>query len=412
MAKQLTLGLFGFGCVGKGLYDVLNLTSTIDARIKTICVKDRSKARPIDSRYFTFDRDAILNDSEINVVVELIDDAEAAFEIVSQALRNGKDVVSANKKMIATHFQELVAIQRATGRSLLYEGAVCGAIPIIRTLEEYYDNDLLNSLEGIFNGSTNYILTQVCEKGIPYSEALAQAQAAGFAESDPRLDVLGYDPKFKLVIAIAHAYGLLVKPEEILNFGISRLGSEDIAYAREKGLRIKLLARSIRKGSMLHAGVLPGFVQEDHALYPVQEVYNGVLVQAGFSERQAFIGKGAGAFPTASAVLSDISALRYHYAYEYRKIAHQPDLHLATDSLLPVYVRYRKAIQLQQITLLETYEALRNRAYGYVTGLVSISDLRENPVFQDPDVFVALLPEGPIAVTQEQISVPVLEVAG
>src|SRR5690606_9927635 len=154
------------------------------------------------------DANAVLDDPEINTVVELIDDADAAFEIVARALRSGKNVVSANKKMIATHLKELVEIQNQHGTSLLYEGAVCGSIPIIRNLEEYYDNELLHSVSGIFNGSSNYILSKIFNENLAYETALRQAQDLGFAETDPTLDVGGFDPKFKLAIVASHAYGL------------------------------------------------------------------------------------------------------------------------------------------------------------------------------------------------------------
>src|SRR5688572_18626954 len=196
--KNLTIGLFGFGCVGYGLYEVLHKTPGLQTTIKKICVKNPEKERPIAAENFTFDKNAILSDPEINVVVELIDDAEAAFEIVSTALKNGKAVVSANKKMIAENFQELLDLQQEYGVPLLYEAACCASIPIIRNLEEYYDTDLLNSIEGVVNGSCNYILTRLFQGNHTFPEALVEAQKLGFAESDPSLDIEGHDSKFKL----------------------------------------------------------------------------------------------------------------------------------------------------------------------------------------------------------------------
>ena len=166
--RHLRLGLFGFGCVGQGLYHVLDETPGIKAEIKKICVKHKNKPRPLSEDLFTFDASDLLNDPEIDVVVELIDDANAAFEIVRTALQNGKAVVTANKKMLAEHLEEIYDLQRQYGKPVLYEGSVCGSIPIIRNLEEYYDNDLLTGIEGIFNGSTNYILTKVFEERTSY----------------------------------------------------------------------------------------------------------------------------------------------------------------------------------------------------------------------------------------------------
>ena len=237
--KKLTIGLFGFGCVGTGLHEVFQKTPTLKANIKLICVKDKQKERTLPLHYFTFDRNEILDDPEINTVVELIDDADAAFEIVTTAMRKGKAVVTANKKMIAEHFNELLDLQRQYNVPLLYEAACCASIPIIRNLEEYYDNDLLESIEGIVNGSTNYILTKTYDEHIPYEAALRDAQQKGYAESDPSLDTGGFDAKYKLLILIAHAFGVVAKPHEIFNLGIDNLGELELAYAKEKKLKNK-----------------------------------------------------------------------------------------------------------------------------------------------------------------------------
>ena len=246
MKKNLKLGLFGFGCVGQGLYHVLEETRGVKAEIKKICVKNRNKKRPLTEDLFTFSKDEILDDPEIDVVVELIDDAAAAYDIVTSALKKGKAVVTANKKMLAEHLEEIYSLQKQSGRPVLYEGAVCGSIPIVRNLEEYYDNDLISSIEGIFNGSTNYILTKVFEENKSYGEALLRAQELGFAESDPRLDVQGYDPKYKLVIAIAHTFGVFVKPETVANIGIDRISDLDLKFAHENNYSIKLVARAFK----------------------------------------------------------------------------------------------------------------------------------------------------------------------
>nr|HNH59743.1 homoserine dehydrogenase [Cyclobacteriaceae bacterium] len=313
MRKTLTLGLFGFGCVGQGLYHVLEETHGLKATIKKIVVKNKEKQRPLSKNLFTFDKEAVLNDPEIDVVVELIDDANAAFEILKTALKNGKHVVTATKKMIAEHLEEIFYLQQQYDRSVLYEGAVCGSIPILRNLEEYYDNDLLTGIEGIFNGSTNYILTKVFEEKKGYAEALKQAQDLGFAESDPRLDVQAFDPKFKLTIAIAHAFGVFVKPEDIINIGIDKISDLDLKFAREKGYAIKLIARAIRVDGKIYGLVAPQFVEAENPLSNIRLEYNAVQLQGAFADKQLFVGKGAGSYPTGSAVLSDISALTYDY---------------------------------------------------------------------------------------------------
>lgn len=317
--KSLNIGLFGFGCVGYGLYEVLEKTPTLQTSIKKICVKHEEKERVISKDHFTFDKYDILDDDEINVIVELIDDADAAFEIVSYALKHGKAVVTANKKMIAEHIEELLELQAKHNVPLLYEAACCASIPIIRNLEEYYDNDLLESIEGIINGSTNYILTKTFEEGTGYSEALAKAQELGYAESNSILDTGGYDAKYKLIILILHAFGVKTKPDEILNLGIDRLGELELNYAREKSLKIKLIAQAYKTvhGDIV-AFVIPTFVSKTEKLFTVDDVFNGIITKTAFADTQFFVGKGAGAYPTASAVLSDISALSYDYRYEYK----------------------------------------------------------------------------------------------
>ncbi|MBL7892651.1 MAG: homoserine dehydrogenase, partial [Bacteroidia bacterium] len=240
--SKIKIGLFGFGVVGQGLYDILGKSKGFKAEVVKICVKDKTKKRTIPQQLYTFDKNELLDNPEINLIVELIDDADEAYKIVTAALKSGKNVVTANKRMVANHLDELVELQHKHNVSLLYEASSCGSIPVIRNLEEYYDNELLNSVSGIFNGSSNYILSKIFNEGIGYPVALKQAQDLGFAETDPTLDVGGFDPKFKLVIIAAHSFGLFIKPEDVLNIGIQNLSDFDIQYAKEKGYKIKLVA--------------------------------------------------------------------------------------------------------------------------------------------------------------------------
>jgi len=340
MKKTLKLGLFGFGCVGQGLFNVLHKTHGVKAEIKRICVKNKNKERPIPDGFFTYDQNDILQDPEIDIVVELIDDANAAFEILKTALSNGKAIVTANKKMLAEHLHEIYELQQQYQRPVLYEGAVCGSIPIIRNLEEYYDNDLIESIEGIFNGSTNYILTKIFEEQKDYDDALLSAQALGFAESDPTLDVKAYDPKYKLVIAIAHTFGVFVQPDHILNIGIDQISALDIRFARENNYTIKLVARAFKQDNKVFGFVAPQYVSNHHPYCAVRNEYNAVQVQGAFAEKQIFIGKGAGSYPTGSAVLSDISALTYSYSYEYKKLAQHDDLVFSNDLFVEAFISF------------------------------------------------------------------------
>lgn len=390
MKKKLTLGIFGFGVVGQGLYDIIK-SKKLNIVIKKFVIKHPEKKRSLDPSLFSTDAASILNDPEIDTVIELIDDAEAAFNIVSSALKNGKNVVSANKKMIATHLEELVNIQQEYNTSLLYEGAVCGSIPIIRNLEEYYDNELLHSVSGIFNGSSNYVLSKVFNENMPYSSALKQAQDLGFAETDPVLDVGGFDAKYKLSIIASHAYGLFIDPDNVLNIGIDKLSSHDVRFAKEKNLKIKLIptAREINdKNVILY--VLPKFISADNILYNVENEYNGVQVQAAFADQQFFYGKGAGGHPTGSAVLSDITALRYDYRYEYKKHIHDTSLNYSTHWELKVYLSYKNEELIGQLGFTNIIEKYSAPDFKYVIGKINLRNLYQHQLLlHKEEAFIA-----------------------
>lgn len=391
--KKLRIGLFGFGVVGQGLYDVIHKTKGIHAEIVKICVKQRDKVRPIPMDFFTFDKEDILKDDSLDVVVELIDNTDEAFSIVSEALSKGKAVVSANKRMIAEHFVELYNLQKARNVSFLYEASVCGSIPIIRNLEEYYDNDLLTTLEGICNGTTNYILTKVAEENVSYAEALKGAQESGFAESNPTLDVKGFDAKFKLTLLLTHTFGVFVNHSDIFNFGIQNLTADDSTYAREKGFRIKLIAHTFSQNGKIHAYVMPKFIRQNDMFYDVRNEFNAVQLEASFSDKQFFSGKGAGSYPTASAVLSDLSALMYDYHYMYKKYNQRQENNNAgatfsNDLLLNVYMRYQDDNLLPELQFAEIDQQFISHEYKYVIGKVNLSRLHQLNLNDRDDIFL------------------------
>ena len=389
MKKKLKLGLFGFGCVGQGLYHVLHETHGVKAEIKKICVKNKSKSRPIDEKFFTYQKEEILDDPEIDVVVELIDDANAAFEIVKTSLEHGKAVVTANKKMLAEHLEEIYHLQKKHGKPVLYEGSVCGSIPILRNLEEYYDNDLLKSIEGIFNGSTNYILTKVFEERKNYDEALKQAQELGFAESDPSLDVKAFDPKFKLIIAILHTFGVFVKPDEVINIGIDKISEVDLKYARENGYTIKLIAQAHKVGDRVFGLVAPQYIEINHPLASVRNEYNAVQVEGAFAEKQLFVGKGAGSYPTGSAVLSDISALTYDYHYEYKKIFQERQILFSNDATIDVIVSFKGENTVASADFEQFEGGYRGNGFQFLKGKVKLDKIREWSAHSEVNVILS-----------------------
>jgi homoserine dehydrogenase len=257
----------------------------------------------------------------------------------------------------------------------LYEGSVCGSIPIIRNLEEYYDNDLLTGIEGIFNGSTNYILTKVFEEKKSYSDALQQAQDLGFAESDPSLDVKGFDPKFKLVIAIAHTFGVFVKPEDVINIGIDRISDLDLKFAYDNHYSIKLVARAFKIQNEVFGFVAPQFIESTHPLYAVRNEYNAVQLESAFAEKQLFVGKGAGSYPTGSAVLSDISALTYDYRYEYKKLHQLTNLQFSNDLLVEVFVSFEKGVDISISDFDQFESGYASHGKQYMVGKASLEKL-------------------------------------
>ncbi|MBL0269801.1 MAG: homoserine dehydrogenase [Chitinophagaceae bacterium] len=414
MHQQLTIGLFGFGVVGEGLYKVLQQTPSLKAEIKKVCIKNPGKKRNAPESLFTTDKEELLGDPSINVIVEVIDDADAAFEIVSTALRNGKQVVSASKKMIAEHLPALLELQTTTGQSLLYEAAACASIPVIRNLEEYYDNDLLHSIKAIVNGSTNFILTKIFEEGLDFKQALLLAQQAGFAESNPKLDVEGYDAVNKWTFLLTHAYGITSGPDEILFNGIQNIHATDATVASGKKQEIKLVAQAQKlQNGKVAAFVLPQFIkQEDHLAF-VKNEYNGVVIESGFSDKQFFYGKGAGSFPTASAVLSDISALRYGYKYEYKKLYHHQPHQLSQDIYLRVYISFDDIalVPKEEFEWIEEWHANEDRKY--LVGVIAFSKLKNSNWWKENNNSLILTPDPVIEETEtRKLKKRSLELAG
>ncbi len=390
MEKRIRLGIFGFGCVGQGLYNVLNHTRGINASIRKICIRHPEKKRTLEASYFTTDRDEIINDPEIDVIVELIDDVQAAYEIVTSALKKRKAVVSANKKMIAEHLDELIRLQAEYKVSFLYEASCCASIPIIRNLEEYYDNELLRSVTGILNGSTNYILTHIFQHNKSFEKALKEAQEMGFAESDPRLDTEGYDAKYKLMIILVHAFGIVLRPDEVFNYGIQHLNDFDIRYAREKNMTVKLIARCRKIGNKVYGYCMPEFVPVSDTLNKVNYEYNGLILEGAFSENQFFMGKGAGGNSTGSAVLSDISALTYEYKYEYKKIDQHLNYRYSNDHLLEVFVRYNAKVKIDAGDFENIAVRYESADFNYIIAKVNLQHLMQFKWLADPDINIIL----------------------
>ena len=294
---------------------------------------------------------------------------------------------------MAENLETLVALQEQTGKAVLYEGAVCGSIPIIRTLEEYFGHEPLLEVRGIFNGSTNYILTKIFNERLDYPKALKQAQELGFAESDPTLDVQGYDPKYKLSILLTHAFGIHVHPNDITNLGIDRLKAADLEYARAHGLTIKLVAQARRIGDKVYGFVIPQFVEPNHSLASIENEFNAVTIHGEFCDEQLFIGKGAGSLPTGAAVLSDISALSYDYKYEYKKHYNLGQLPFSNQSPVQVYVSYNSPEEVDLTDFENIQEKYFSFDHCYIVGHVCIGKLQQSQWQNNPNINVVLTAE-------------------
>ncbi|WP_221412082.1 homoserine dehydrogenase [Empedobacter brevis] len=388
--EKINIGLFGFGVVGEGIYKVLEEKPQLNATIKKIVIKDSSKTRNAPSALFSTNADDILNDDEINVVVELISDADAAHDIIKKAFNKRKHVVSANKKLIAAHHKELLDLQEQNKVSFLYEASVCGSVPIIRNLEEYFDNDLLNYVSGIVNGTTNYILTKMANENESYQDALKAAQENGFAEADPTADVEGYDAASKLAIITLHAFGKKIEVQDVIRKGITSLKVEDFKYAKEKDYTIKLIANSKinHQTGEITSTVLPTFVELNKTIALVNNEYNGVLIGSSLSDEQFLYGKGAGRFPTSSAVLSDISALKYDYKYSIRKYENEKKGVFNETGKRRVYIGFESQADDVSSFFEEIEERYQSKNYNHIVGVIDIEKLKQKEIIENTNLSI------------------------
>jgi len=320
--KSLNIAILGAGNVGAQVIRLLQQNQAdLSARaggqlnLAKVLVRDAKKKRDANVSY-TDDADSILNDSSIDLVVELMGQIEPARTYIKRALSAGKSVVTANKALLAKHGAELFALADEKNVDLYYEAAVAGAIPILRPLRESLVGDHVTKVMGIVNGTTNYILTKMSETGENFASALKSAQQLGFAEADPSADVEGKDAAAKAAILAGLAFHTLVTDEDVYCEGITKISDVDIKVANALGLTIKLLAiAQINNGDnkkSISVRVHPTLISQKHPLAAVREAFNAVFVEAESAGQMMFYGKGAGGEPTASAVLGDVVAVARH----------------------------------------------------------------------------------------------------
>jgi homoserine dehydrogenase len=317
MSKSIGIGLAGFGIVGAGVYKnlVANgdlLAQRLGARfeVRRIAVRDLRKARDVAApiELFTANADDLVADSAIRIVVELMGGIETPLAFVKKAIKAGKTVVTGNKALLAEHGQEIFHLAREHRVPVFYEAAVAGGIPIIKVVRESFIGNRFESIHGILNGTSNYILTRMTDTGMDFAPALAEAQQLGYAEADPTFDINGWDAAHKAIILASLAYGFWLDPRRILVAGIEQLTASDIRFADELGYRIKLLA-TIRAGAgnAIEVRVCPTLIPKNHVLASVNGVFNAIAVRGDIVGETLFYGRGAGQDPTSSAVLADLA---------------------------------------------------------------------------------------------------------
>lgn len=313
--RTIKIGMLGLGTVGGGTLQILQKNGReierklgVGLEVKRIAVRDTGKKRPVavDQELLTTKIDHVVRDPEIDIVVELMGGVGAARQAIIRALENGKFVVTANKDLMAQNGAELLAIAKNQGKNIFYEASVGGGIPLIRPLKHCLAANRIKKIIGIINGTTNYILTKMSLEGMEFAEALAEAQARGFAEADPASDVEGRDAAYKLNIMATLAFSALISMDDICTEGITEVKLRDIRYARELGYSVKLLAVAEEKEDGLVLRVHPALIPLSHPLASVENEFNAVFLQGDAVGEVMFFGRGAGALPTGSAVCADI----------------------------------------------------------------------------------------------------------
>jgi len=350
--KQVNVGIIGFGTVGAGTVEVLlNNKETISSRVGSeIVVKriadldlDTDRGIKLSRGILTKDAMSIINDPDIQIVVELMGGLKKAKDFILAALKKGKHVVTANKALLAEYGSEIYKTAEENGVTIAFEAAVGGAIPVIRSIREGLSANNIQTIMGIVNGTSNYILTRMTQDGLPYDEAVAGAVKLGYAEDPPTLDVNGSDAAHKLAILISVAFGVPVDYESIYKEGIDTLTPVDINFARDFGYNIKLLAIARFKNGKVEARVHPAMVPKNHIMANVNEAYNAIYVEGDFAGPSLYYGLGAGRRPTGSAVASDIISL-----------ARQMNSGAVTMMPPLAHVRTKKKIRIQGVENLVT----------------------------------------------------------
>lgn len=353
--EKINIGLIGFGTVGVGVVRALKeksaqLGKKVGARLvlKAICDKEFRRKRHIkvDRKLLTNDPNKILANPEIDIVVELIGGIHPAKEFILKAIKNGKHVVTANKALLAKEGEEIFEAAQKRGVDIFFEASVGGGIPIIKSLREGLVSNDIDTLLGIVNGTSNYILSSMAQEGISFSDALAEAKRKGYAEKNPSLDIEGFDSAHKLAILTLLGFGKAVKLEDIYVEGIQHISQNDIRYAEEFGYSVKLLAIAKHVNGELEVRVHPTLLSKEHLLSSVGGVYNAIYIHGDMVGGSLFYGRGAGQNPAASSVVSDIVDLARNLRFN-------------SVGRVPIYIKNKAIKKIRRIDEIEARYYIR-----------------------------------------------------
>jgi homoserine dehydrogenase len=387
VVKPVKVGICGMGTVGGGTFDVLNRNASEIARragrriqIEQVAMRRPNPAFDTTGIHVTSDIFEIATNPEIDIVIELIGGYETAFDLVMTAIQNGKHVVTANKALIAVHGNEIFAAAQEKNVMVAFEASVAGGIPIIKAIREGLSANKIDWLAGIINGTGNFILTEMRDKGRAFADVLAEAQALGYAEADPTFDVEGIDAAHKLTILASIAFGIPLQFEKAYTEGISKITSQDVNYAEELGYRIKHLGISRRTAKGIELRVHPTMIPEKALLANVDGVMNAVLVDGDAVGQTLYYGAGAGAEPTASAVVADVvDVVRTLTADRDNRVPHlafQPS-ELSDAEILPVE-------QVESAYYLRLQAVERPGVMAHITRILGEKGINIEAVIQKP----------------------------
>lgn len=386
----MKIAVLGYGTVGSGVVEVLsrnhdNIAKRAREEISVKYVLDlREFPGSTIEQVLVHDFQKIVSDPEVKVVVETMGGVEPAYTYVKSSLLAGKSVCTSNKELVARHGAELLEIARQNNINFLFEASVGGGIPIIRPLNQSLTADEIEEITGILNGTTNYILTEMRDKGIDFDTALKEAQAKGYAERNPAADVEGFDTCRKIAILTSLAYGMQVQFEEIATEGITKITDVDIRYADALGAAIKLFGSSKKLDEKVYAIVAPKMIRPNHPLYSVNGVFNAILVRGNVLGDVMFYGSGAGKLPTASAVVSDVIDATKHQHVNIMQIWGSKKLELADNSTMKdkFFLRVPMAKRAEAEKTFKVEECVTlggiEDEFAFVTGAVTEADIKAN----------------------------------